>query len=161
MEKFEWKEDKVYEGIEPLIYLTANKFYMTAKGLDNYFTEPIIVNLAFSVELYLKCLNTKTTLSKKANTNLATLTRKTIHGHPFDKIFEKLKPIDKVNLSAKYLRKYDRDFKNDLCKLKNAFVDWRYSFEKDLVICEGLLHQIADFLKDYIENEMKQGKYSR
>ena len=70
-------------------------------SLDNYFTEPIIVNLSFSIELYLKCLNTKSTYSKKDNTDLPILERKleTIYGHKFDEIFKKLKPAEQENLS--------------------------------------------------------------
>ncbi|MDN3670828.1 hypothetical protein QWY93_16020 [Echinicola jeungdonensis] len=96
MEKFEWKEDRIVEGIEPSIYLTENKFYLAGKRLDSYFTEPIVVNLSFSIELYLKCLNTKSTYSKKDNTDLPILERKleTIYGHNFEEIFKNLKPTE-------------------------------------------------------------------
>lgn len=164
MEKFEWKEDKVIDGIDPFIYLTANKFYKTAKIVDKGFTEPIIVNLSFAIELYLKCLNTKSTYSKKNNSDLPILERKlkTIYGHKFDEIFKKLKPIDQTNLSSQYSEKYHTDFSKDLVEIKNAFIDYRYSFEKDfLTINFTILNRVADFLKEYIENEMKQGKYYR
>ncbi len=164
MDKFQWREDRIIEGIAPLIFLTANKFYETSKIVDKSFTEPKIVNLAFSIELYLKSLNTKSTYSKKKNTDLPILDRKleTIRGHEFDLIFDKLKPTDRTNLTSLYLKEYDSDFKEDLSEIKNAFIDYRYSFEKDfLTISLTIIERVADFLKAYIETEMKQGKYYR
>lgn len=163
MDEYEWK-DRIVNGIDPLIYRTANKFYLTAKGLDRSFTEPFVVNLSFSIELYLKCLSTTTTYSKKQNTDLPILDRKlrTIYGHEFDVIFNKLPPMDQENLSSQYFEKHGAQLKLDLTEIKNAFIEYRYSFEKNsLSINLTLLNQIADFLKEYIESEMKQGNYCR
>jgi len=169
MEKYEWKEDRIVEGIEPFIYLTANKFYLTAKGLGSYFTEPIVVNLSFSIELYLKCLSTKSTYSKKKDTNLPVLERKLetlrVKGkgsHELIKIFNLLKEEEKNQLIKQYLEKYQEQLEEDLTEISNAFINYRYSFEKDfLTINLTILNRIALFLKEYIENEMKQGKFYR
>ena len=164
MENHEWKEDIIVEGIDPLIYLIANKFYLTAKSLSNHFTEPIVVNIAFSIELYLKCLKTKTTYSKKKNTDSPILERKldTIFGHNFVELFKKLKATEQNNLSIQYFEKHNSNLSQDFEEIKNAFIEYRYSFEKNsLSINLNILNRVADFLKEYIECEMRQKRYSR
>ncbi|WP_028892377.1 hypothetical protein [Tenacibaculum sp. 47A_GOM-205m] len=166
MEKLEWQGDQIIEGVDPLIYLTANKFYETSKIVHHSFIEPKIMNLSFSIELYLKSLNTKTTISKKGSTDFDTpiLERKleTTKGHELDLIFNRLKPKDQNNLTSLYLEKYNSNFRQDLFDIKNAFIDYRYSFEKDsLTISLTIIERLADFLKEYIENEMKQSNFSR
>lgn len=162
MENMKRNRDEINEeGINPFVYLIANKFYETAKIVDKKFTEPFIVNLSFSIELYLKCLNTKSIYSKKKSNNLPILSHKlkTIRGHEYNKIFDKLKSIDQTTLTFKYLEKYHTDFRNDLVEIKNAFIEYRYSFEKNkLTISLSILNRVADFIKEYIENEMKKGR---
>lgn len=157
MENYKSNEDIIIEGIEPSIYIIANKFYITSKSLSSSFIEPIIVNIAFSIELYLKCLNTKTTYSSNEKNGSPIFERKLYSstGHNLVKLFKKLKSNDQSNLSVQYLKKYNSNLIDDFEEIKDVFVDYRYSFEKDnLSINLTILNRVADFLKEYVENKI-------
>ncbi|WMI64636.1 hypothetical protein RBH94_11265 [Aestuariibaculum sp. YM273] len=161
MENFKWNGEKTIEGIDSNIFLIGKKFHETSKLIDSYFLEPKVVNLAFSIELYLKSLNTKYSYSKKGNSVLPILNRNLIkiprhNKHQLNKIFKQLNESDQINLIMLYSEKHNSDLIEDLSKLKNTFIDFRYSFEKEsLIITESLLERIASFLKEYVENKMK------
>ena len=85
---------------------------------------PFVVNAAFSAELYLKCL-------------LKTC-GKDIHSHTLTALFKALpnKIKDKINKHKKQLEaEYDVEknalFKEHLKNINNAFINWRYVYEKN------------------------------
>lgn len=83
---------------------------------------PFVVNATFAIELYIKAL------AKKHHV--------TLRGHELLKLYEKLpqealKEIEQVIHKCADDRKIAQpDFVKYLNELKNAFVDWRYIFEK-------------------------------
>lgn len=91
---------------------------------------PFVVNSAFSIELYLKALSLKHGSA--------------LHGHELVKIYEGLPVNAKAEIEEMALRcAVDNDagrahnFVEFLRELNNAFVDWRYAFEKERL---GIVH---------------------
>ncbi len=84
---------------------------------------PAVVNLAFSIELYLKFL-----LAKNG---------KQCRGHKLLDLFDLLDSTIQQEIID--LTDYDKDeFKSLLSKHTEAFVEWRYMYEKDVSISADL-----------------------
>ena len=77
---------------------------------------PAVTNSAFSAELYLKGLLDFEGVSKK--------------GHKLEELFNEIS--DKLKNQIISLTSLNsQDFQNNLKKISNAFVEWRYLYEKD------------------------------
>ncbi len=99
-----------------------------------------IVNSAFACELYLKALLKyyKVTIKKE---------------HKLKDLFDKLPEDNQRNINNKVLKLYGR--LNDIWgfslleQVSNAFIDWRYCYEKDRLRCEtGFLLAFRDSLRE-------------
>ncbi len=85
---------------------------------------PFVVNAAFSAEMYLKCL--QSIYGEVTQSHILTVLFKALDN----------RTKDKINKTSKQLRvNYDVDqkmlFRAHLKGINDAFVDWRYIYEKD------------------------------
>lgn len=159
MEGFEWKGDRVYTNINPRIYSRAVEFYKIAINNYEVMHEPIIVNLAFSIELFLKSLNSKVIISLENDFDsiIPILKSRTQcdKGHTLFKLFKNIDSKYKIEIIRKYNSKFENDFEDDLTQISNAFIDYRYTYEKDFISINLLaLQNISLFLKEYIYEKM-------
>ena len=117
------------------IFRQAHKFATTAEMLfakidarppDGMAVAPFVVNMAFSLELYLKAL--------------ALQHGKKLHGHELKKLFKKLPASAQYEIERQIAAfssasgwagnvKTVSDLVNIIANLNSAFVDWRYSYE--------------------------------
>ena len=149
----------INKGINPMIYLSANEFYQTAENIQERFhTRALIVNYAFSIELYLKSLTSVVTLKLKENKSYPEYDRtiETSRGHNLLNLYNKLKEVDRKKISDIYLEKYNSRIQEHLSDIKADFIDYRYSYENDMLSTNlSALKWISLTLKEYIESEMK------
>ncbi|KYG75882.1 MULTISPECIES: hypothetical protein [Roseivirga] len=154
-------------GIDPMIYLDATEFYETAELIqEENKTRALIVNYAFSIELYIKCLfvTTEFNLIDKPGYPEYERSISTIRDNKHDllKLFKKLPDADQSEISKLYSHKYKNEISEHLDEIKGDFIKWRYAYEKDqLVSSTGALKQISRTLKEYIESQMNEGKYRK
>lgn len=119
---------------------------------------PFVVNATFAIELYIKAL------AKKYHA--------TLRGHELLKLYKKLpqealKEIELVIPKCADDRKIAQpDFVKYLNELNNAFVDWRYIFEKSksgpiqiepTIFVMQVLHEAFNFQKNEDRLNKKQG----
>lgn len=105
---------------------------------------PFVVNAAFSAELYLKCL--KITEGEPSQTHTLTTLHKSLPNKIKDKINK-----HKATLEPHYKVERGVLFKEHLKNINNAFVNWRYIFEKEaehinintVIFVLHVLHQTA------------------
>ncbi len=107
-----------YAASAHLAYWHAQDFKEAAEIIcEKEPTKPVIVNLAFSCELYMKAL----LMLQKKN-------REIIIGHELNQLFSELDVTVKERiLSETNIRNWDRFMKDS----SNAFDAWRYYYEKD------------------------------
>ncbi|GGI11526.1 hypothetical protein [Gottfriedia solisilvae] len=123
------------------VYDSANNFLVASNALNEKLSEtndigtyiaPIIVNTAFSIELYLKCI-------------YMIENGQPIQGHFLDKLYRKLSKESREMIEAIYdmlvpqsptvmiLKQKIPDMKTDLDTvlkdMSSAFIKWRYNFE--------------------------------
>lgn len=99
-------------------YLKRGNSINTEK--DGYALIPIIVNLAFSIELFLKCMLEKS------------------WGHDLEKLFLKIDENERkaiLQITLKQVQQLEPDFKESdfwdcLRRNKAAFEDWRYFYQR-------------------------------
>jgi hypothetical protein len=154
----------VTRGIDPYAYLVATRFLKASAMIKHLGLEPHIVNLSFSIELFLKSMQVKseTTFDPSSNHPSGSTRIQSIRGHLlYEEVFLKLDDSLQSELSILYNNKFNRVLDDDLSEIQTGFVDFRYSFEKpSLSISLTSLENIAEFLKEYIEKRMEQGRYS-
>lgn len=125
---------------------------------------PYYVNLAFSIELFLKSLHVSETATflNKWPFNHITRNFKSIQGHQLDLIFNKLPDDIQNKLSESYREKCDNSFIEDLELIKSTFVDWRYYFEqRNSSVNVTALEKIAVFLKDFTKQQIGNATVSQ
>jgi hypothetical protein len=119
------KSESIYNQAQSFANTAAYLYEKDLKSLPRnpQSITPFVVNAAFSAEMYLKCLQE-------------------VHGqitesHVLTVLFKSLpnKVKDKINkTSKKFESQYQIEkgvlFKNHLKNINNAFVDWRYIYEK-------------------------------
>lgn len=120
------KSESIYSQAQSFANTAAYLYEKDLKSLPRnpQSITPFVVNAAFSAEMYLKCLQE-------------------VHGqitesHVLTVLFKSLpnKVKDKINkTSKKFESQYQIEqgilFKNHLKNINNAFVDWRYIYEKN------------------------------
>jgi hypothetical protein len=120
------KSESIYNQAQSFANTSAYLYEKDLKSLPRnpQSITPFVVNAAFSAEMYLKCLQE-------------------VHGqitesHVLTALFKSLpnKVKDKINkASKKFESQYQIEkgilFKNHLKNINNAFVDWRYIYEKN------------------------------
>lgn len=98
---------------------------LVQKPPDVTAVSPFVVNIAFSIELYLK--------------SLALKHGKRLHGHPLGDLFKKVPAAGKAQIEQKLIEmaqsqwadgpKTIQDLRDTAKALNTAFIDWRYLFE--------------------------------
>ena len=140
------KSESIYNQAQSFANTAAYLYEKDLKSLPRnpQSITPFVVNAAFSAEMYLKCLQE-------------------IHGqitesHVLTVLFKSLpnKVKDKINkTSKKFESQYQIEkgilFKNHLKNMNNAFVDWRYIYEKNyeslniqqIIFVIQVLHEVS------------------
>ena len=136
-----------------LAFKHAQDFRKSAALLnDNKITKPIMVNIAFSCELYMKALLMWS--NKK---------QEVISAHKLDELFEMFDPeLQKKIKNDSGIKCWDRFLKES----SDAFCSWRYYYEKDNVMFGhiGYLFSFAEALDEIclktilVEEILKNGK---
>lgn len=154
--------EREHRGIDGYIYLTACRYYRAAHYIPKDDRgAPYFVNLAFSTELFIKCLDVSTKTVFESEQPFQMIPHdQTIHarvrGHSLKGMFESLPDYIQVALSESYLNSTGNSIHDDLEVIKDVFVDWCYHFEKlEITLPLGVVERIATFLKDYIEYALK------
>ncbi|GAA0790292.1 hypothetical protein [Marinobacterium sediminicola] len=151
--------EKDYRGIDGYIFLTACKYYRAA----NYIPKsdrgaPYYVNLAFAIELFIKCLDVSTKTIFESELPFQMIEHEqTIHarirGHSLKGMYESLPEQMKEHIAECYLEATNNNILDDLEEIKNVFVEWRYHFEQQSIsVSVGILERIAEFFKGYIDS---------
>lgn len=106
---------------------TASYLYkkdLQAQPINQHSIVPFVVNAAFAIEVYLKALSL--VHSHK------------LHGHKLLELFDKLPPkataeieAQSADAAAGHKVESGRSFRDCLHAVNNAFVDWRYLYEKE------------------------------
>ena len=105
---------------------------------------PFIVNAAFSAEMYLKCLQQNASAPKQTHALTS------LHKQLPNKVKDKINKLKK-QLESQYEIKKGILFKEHLKNINNAFVHWRYIYEKEvehvnipkIIFVLDVLHQAA------------------
>lgn len=149
---------------EPNVYYRAEAFHITAKILHEnaelkYRGAPFIINAVFSLELYIKCLMSKSIfetpeIHKEGFTSYKRAYSKSTHtgqGHDLDNLYQQLS--EKTRLE---LEKINQELNGNISlaeffkKNKDHFVKWRYSFEGNAEpYCAQDVLQTLNVLKSY------------
>jgi hypothetical protein len=149
-----------------IVFLEANRFsdnYLMLveamerdRGLDFY--SPMLMNLAFSNELFLKCL---ILIENSDVYNYSDLLKKNIiiKGHRLSALFSKIKIDSKTQILKEFSQKSElpeideetfiKILKNQNCD--NSFAEWRYIFEteKNKTINFQILEHLNEILKRF------------
>lgn len=130
---------------------TANSYYLAAERCEEqrrinhnqveWLLVPSVTNRAFSIELYLKEILTSDGVLKK--------------GHKLDQLFNALSHERKTQIiEATGLD--SEEFQRDLINISNAFVEWRYLYEKDdIKIAWVFLQKLSNAVKSTFEKYVK------
>ncbi|MDH3973286.1 MAG: HEPN domain-containing protein [Deltaproteobacteria bacterium] len=130
---------------------TANAYFLAAERCEEqkrisqnqveWLLVPAVTNRAFSIELFLKAILQNDGTSK--------------YGHKLHELFNDLKHerktqiIEETGLDSELFHK-------DLTKISNAFVEWRYLYEKeDIQIAWSFLQKLSNAVKKIFENYIK------
>ncbi len=134
-----------------MMFDQANSFYICAKlcedKLENgalrfdMYSTPQIVSLALACEIYLKtllfCIDDKTPVKAHRLDDLVKMLPADISDNLMQSVYKRFPAINNV-WGFSYLE-----------LVSNAFIDWRYSYEKDRLTCKvGYLVALADALKE-------------
>jgi hypothetical protein len=128
---------ETHRGIDPEIYLTGLKFRRAANYIPkNDRGAPYFVNLALSVELFIKAIDVTTDFKIQTEIPYLVESKKKVHarvqGHSLLEMFKKLPEDIRRSASINYEHNYGVDLESDLEELGEVFVVWRYPFEWQL-----------------------------
>ena len=115
------------ENIEQDMIDQANAFFQAGSRCEadfrlspnvrNTLIAPAVVCYAFALEIYMKLLCHITQISVKKNHNLI---------EQFDAL-----PESAIKIMAKHYRTSEPELRKDIEAISNAFVEWRYLYEKN------------------------------
>ncbi|EGR4195835.1 hypothetical protein VCSRO76_3482 [Vibrio cholerae] len=148
-------------GFDHSIYMMANEFYHLATSIpvsERY--AAYIVNLSFSIELYIKSLDVSQLMVFTENDLFADSIEKIVNvrvsGHSLLSMFSKLPREIRAEMESEYDKQFGFNLVSDLESIKNAFVEYRYIFEKNSSsINLSAVEDIAEFLKNFIEQRYR------
>jgi HEPN domain-containing protein len=104
------------------------------KNQTEWLLVPAVTNRAFSVELFLKAILENDGVSKK--------------GHKLNELFGLLEQERKTQI-VKETGLDSQTFQRDLMKISNAFVEWRYLYERnDIKVEWEFLQKISNAVKN-------------
>ncbi|HGZ7315363.1 TPA: hypothetical protein ACOL2D_004813 [Vibrio parahaemolyticus] len=148
-------------GFDPSVYLVANEFYDAATSIPVAKRHAAyIVNLSFSIELYIKSLDVSQTIVFVEDNPFADSSEKVINarvkGHSLRKMFLKLRTEIRTEMLNEYEKQFDSNLDSDLDSIQNAFVEYRYIFEKESAsINLSAVERVANFLKQFTEQKYR------
>ncbi|WP_375750965.1 hypothetical protein [Vibrio sp. HN007] len=123
--------------VDYFMYLDAKEFYKAAlilKQTDDIGSNPYYTLMAFSIELFLKCICVTETVIPEGRAILTNVHKDHVQGHLLNKIFEELaekEPKVAEALEKNYLKHYGFSLKDDLAINTSLFMDARYTYPKD------------------------------
>jgi len=135
------------------MFTTANSFFNSAiycsKAENSFykgFDTPVIVNLAFACEIYIKML-------------LIFENNKTMRSHDLFELFQKLSDDKQKNINNRMLQlgyKQNNGMEmNELYCLAKSFEQWRYRYEYSILNCNmGYLTTFATVLRDQCSEDI-------
>lgn len=126
--------------------IECKEFIPTSKNNLRSKTFPFIVNKAFACEIYLKLiLKAQKDKEEKDEHNLNNLAKEIA----IDIEFKKYLLLNRLQLS-------DQEFEEYLNNISNAFIIWRYIYEKkNIKIMIGFLNSFCNFLDEYCKKLIK------
>lgn len=135
---------------EACAFYEVGKSYATSEhilGPDQYIY-PVIVNLAFSCELYFKALMIWRNPDGSFN-----------KGHSLVDLFDEISDTDKDSVKKLYIPKFSGwSFESAIKEFDRSFDDWRYAFEvkEDDNVCTIYeLIRFADSVHKYVEETIR------
>jgi hypothetical protein len=159
------KKDKIQEIPNRHVWLLADAYLESAKVLYENKSQsgkliPVIIsNVCFSIELYLKALNSNI-INEYISENGKTIQNKEYvevlkYGHALDRLFESLPEIYKEILKEQYLEEFENNIEDIFKKYSGLYVKVRYLFEKTFLIEKKSLpplFKLADFMAKSLYN---------
>ncbi|EHH1173894.1 TPA: hypothetical protein NKO81_004506 [Vibrio parahaemolyticus] len=160
-------KDNVFidEYVSPNIYDHGKQFYDAASVLETSelsLTPPIAVCLAFSIEMFLKCLRASKKYTKIVGRTYCDLYDETLvkpkgAGHDLVALFDKLPKELATEMSEKFSSLHRKPLRGELVTIKSVFVDWRYQYEgKTYILHSSTLRNVADFLSDFSKEKVRE-----
>jgi len=145
-------------GFGMSVYKVGEQFYETAEKIGNApYPYAYIVNMSFAIELFIKSLNVTHKASFKEDNSWAESYEMIVHTkdrrHSLINLFNNLPEKTQDGLKRQYLLGSNIELLDDLEQIKDAFLDYRYIYEKDShSINIGALSRVASFFKKFIES---------
>ncbi|EPE2651054.1 hypothetical protein ACSG7X_002779 [Vibrio fluvialis] len=145
-------------GFGMSVYKVGEQFYETAEKIGNApYPYAYIVNMSFAIELFIKSLNVTHKASFKEDNPWAESYEMIVHTkdrrHSLLNLFNNLPEKIQDSLKRQYIIRYNIELIDDLVQIKDAFLDYRYIYEKDgHFINLGALSRVALFFKTFIES---------
>jgi hypothetical protein len=118
-----------YHGCDFLVWLHGREFYNAAFVLREAGNEnaPYYICLSFSIELFIKCLDTTTEFKSATNVKLSVHPRS--RKHLLSALLSKLPKDIKSDCEKKYSDKHARSLVKDMEHVSDVFVTYRYLYE--------------------------------
>lgn len=132
-------------------FFDCANYFMTSTSRDDafkkYYIHPVIVNIAFACEIFLKSIMYLYAMEAK--------------GHSLKDLIKNLPEDDKMFLDGKLTKAYNGETdmlgSRYLENISNAFTDWRYSYEKsEISLNLGYLITLATALKELCETRLTE-----
>ena len=141
----------------------AAAFYLTGKKLMDYYVSmpgriggiateedmlviPLIVNMAFSCELFFKCMLPDSELGKGS-------------GHKLKDLYDRQTTDIKKKILSEVIKRFDKDeqwFNETLTSSSDAFYQWRYFYETtQLHVSLSFIQSVAEFFYKMYKQEFK------
>lgn len=158
------KKLSVRQFPNPCVLSSANQFYYAALLLDKApLAVPTIVNAAFSLELYLKSLNSDLVFSKGVENQTGITVYKDVKnipnkfGHNPSELFDALSSNIQSDLNCKYAECFQtKTLRSVLSEYDEVFEKWRYIFSSEVVgLSLADLLSVLKFLHDYSNSQHK------
>ena len=157
------KYNLTYHGGDFLIWLHGQEFYRAAAILREAknTSAPYLICLSFSIELFIKCLDTTTEYISASNVKLSVHARSS--QHLLSDLFNQLPEEMKSDCEKKYSEMHTRSLAKDMEHISDVFVKYRYQYEdvnenKQRILCVSVLGDVGAFFYKY---STKAGNFSQ
>jgi hypothetical protein len=151
------KYNLTYHGCDFQIWHHGQEFYRAAAVLKETknISAPYYICLSFSIELFIKCLDTTTEYKSASNVKLSVHTRS--RQHSLSDLFSQLPDEMKSDCEKKYSKMHTRSLAKDVEHISDVFVKYRYQYEdinekKQRVLCVSVLEDVGAFFDEYSTN---------
>lgn len=119
----------IYRGCDFQVWRHGQEFYRAADVLreTKNISAPYYICLAFSIELFIKCLDTTTEYKSASNVKLFVHARS--RQHSLSELFSQLPEGIKSDCEKKYAEKHAKSLVKDIEHISGVFVKYRYMYE--------------------------------